>query len=283
MRLIGTSYDWTREFATCNPEYYRWNQWLFLRLYEQGLAYKREAPVNWCPHDKTVLANEQVEDGRCWRCDHLVERRNLSQWFLKITEYADRLLADLDELAGWPERTITMQRNWIGRSEGVRFGFRVEGLDANLDVFTTRVDTVFGATFLAIAPEHPLVARIATIVAPDRAEGDRIVRREPAFEVGTRAHEPHGKAGLVHRRVSRSIRSRETRVPIWVTNYVLAEYGTGAVMGVPAHDERDFDFARRNELPIVRAIAPAAAHRPIRSTRRSSTTACSSTAATSRA
>src|SRR5665213_206477 len=157
VRRMGTSYDWTREIATCLPEYYRWNQWIFLRLYEAGLAYKREAPVNWCPNDKTVLANEQVVDGRCWRCEHLVERRSLSQWFLKITDYADRLLNDLEKLDGWPERTRTMQRNWIGRSEGVRFAFDIDGLDATLEVFTTRIDTAYDATFVAIAAEHPSV------------------------------------------------------------------------------------------------------------------------------
>src|ERR1700728_4647001 len=152
LRLLGTSYDWSREVATCEPEFYRWNQWLFLRLYEAGLAYKREAPVNWCPHDKTVLANEQVVDGRCWRCEHLVARRNLSQWFLRITAYADRLLEGLDKLPGWPERTKTMQRHWIGRSEGAQFAFAIDGLEARIEVFTTRVDTVYGVTFLAIAP-----------------------------------------------------------------------------------------------------------------------------------
>jgi leucyl-tRNA synthetase len=261
LRVLGTSYDWTRELATSSPEYYRWNQWLFLRLYEQGLAYKREAPVNWCPHDKTVLANEQVEDGRCWRCHHLVERRNLSQWFLKITAYADRLLADLDELPGWPERTIAMQRNWIGRSEGVRFAFRVEGLDANLDVFTTRVDTVFGATFLAVAPEHPLVARIATIVAPDRAKAIASFAESLRSKSELERTSLMEKQGLFTGAYAINPLSG-TRVPIWVTNYVLAEYGTGAVMGVPAHDERDFVFARRNELPIVRAIAPAGGASP---------------------
>ncbi|MGC1759339.1 MAG: class I tRNA ligase family protein, partial [Candidatus Cybelea sp.] len=160
IRLMGTGYDWSREIATCEPEYYRWNQWLFVRLFENGLAYKREAPVNWCPHDRTVLANEQVIDGRCWRCDHLVERRNLSQWFLRITAYADRLLDDLANLSGWPERTRTMQRNWIGRSEGAEFSFGVEGLDAKIDVFTTRADTLFGATFVAIAAEHPVLERL---------------------------------------------------------------------------------------------------------------------------
>lgn len=258
LRVLGTSYDWTRELATCSPEFYRWNQWLFLRLYEHGLAYKHEAPVNWCPHDKTVLANEQVENGRCWRCHHLVERRNLSQWFLKITAYADRLLADLDELPGWPERTIAMQRNWIGRSEGVRFGFRIDDLDATLEVFTTRVDTIFGATFLAIAPEHPLAARMATVVSPERAAA------MASFAEGLRSKSELERTSLMEKQGiftgAYAIHPLSgARVPIWMTNYVLAEYGTGAVMGVPAHDERDFDFARRHDLPVVRTIAPSEA------------------------
>src|ERR1700738_1601483 len=160
VRLMGTSYDWTRELASCDPEYYRWNQWFFLRLYEKGLAYKREAPVDWCPVDQTVLANEQVEDGKCWRCGAAVERRNLAQWFFKITDYVDRLLAGLDRLTGWPGRLRTMQGNWIGPRGGGTVSFEIENLDAKIDVFTTRVDTLFGATFVAVAPEHPVVARI---------------------------------------------------------------------------------------------------------------------------
>ncbi|MGA8532880.1 MAG: leucine--tRNA ligase [Candidatus Tumulicola sp.] len=254
VRRIGTSYDWTREIATCLPEYYRWNQWLFLRLYERGLAYKREAPVNWCPHDKTVLANEQVVDGRCWRCNHRVERRNLSQWFLKITAYADRLLEDLEKLDGWPERTLTMQRNWIGRSEGVRFGFRVETMDAVVDVFTTRADTVYGATFLAIAAEHPLVEKLATVASKEQAAA------LSAFAEGLRSKSELERTSLMEKQGlftgSYAINPLSgDRLPIWVTNYVLAEYGTGAVMGVPAHDERDFDFAVRNGLSIVRVVA----------------------------
>src|ERR1700680_4302489 len=160
LKALGIAYDWTREFATCDPGYYHWNQWFFLRMFELGLAYKREAPVNWCPVDQTVLANEQVEDGKCWRCGAAVERRNLAQWFFKITDYVDRLLAGLDRLTGWADRIRTMQRNWIGRSEGATFSFEIETLDAKIDVFTTRVDTLFGATFVAVAPEHPVVAQI---------------------------------------------------------------------------------------------------------------------------
>jgi leucyl-tRNA synthetase len=252
VRLMGTSYDWTREIATCDPEYYRWNQWLFLRLYEQGLAYKREAPVNWCPHDKTVLANEQVIDGRCWRCNHVVERRNLSQWFLKITAYADRLLADLEKLDGWPERTRTMQRNWIGRSEGTQFSFAIENSNERIGVFTTRIDTVFGVTYLAVAPEHAVVEKIVT-------KKQQNAVRDFAESLKSRTELERTslmeKQGVFTGAYAINPLSNE-RIPIWVTNYVLAEYGTGAVMGVPAHDERDFDFARKHGLPIAQVIVP---------------------------
>jgi leucyl-tRNA synthetase len=252
VRLMGTGYDWSREIATCTREYYRWNQWLFLRLYEKGLAYKREAPVNWCPNDQTVLANEQVIDGRCWRCDHPVERRNLSQWFLKITAYGDRLLADLEKLEGWPERTRTMQRNWIGRSEGTQFSFAVENSQERISVFTTRIDTVYGVTYLAVAPEHPVVENIVTkrqqtavrdfaesLKSKSELERTSLMEKQGVF-TGAYAVNP-----LSHE-----------RIPIWVTNYVLAEYGTGAVMGVQAHDERDFEFARKHGLPVAQVITP---------------------------
>ncbi len=255
VRLIGTSYDWSREITTCDPEYYRWNQWLFLRLFERGLAYKREAPVNWCPHDRTVLANEQVVDGRCWRCDSFVERRNLAQWFLKITAYADRLLADLDRLEEWPERTRTMQRNWIGRSEGVELSFAIADTDARVDVFTTRAATLYGATFVAIAPEHPAIPVLKTTISKNHA------LQIDAFAESLRSKSElertslMEKTGLFTGAYAVNPLSHE-RVPIWVTNYVLAEYGTGAVMGVPAHDERDFDFARKHGLPIAQVIVP---------------------------
>jgi leucyl-tRNA synthetase len=255
VRLIGTSYDWSREIASCDPEYYRWNQWIFLRMYEDGLAYKREAPVNWCPQDQTVLANEQVEDGKCWRCGSMVERRNLSQWFFKITAFADRLLAGIDGLPGWPERVKTMQRNWIGRSEGTTFSFGVEGLDERISVYTTRVDTIYGVTYVTLAPEHPLVSKLLAANPGERAaveafaeslktksELERTSLMEKAG-VFTGAHALHPLTG--------------ERIPIWVANYVLAEYGTGAVMGVPGHDTRDFDFAQKFGLPIVRVNVPA--------------------------
>jgi leucyl-tRNA synthetase len=254
VRLLGTGYDWSREFATCDPTYYRWNQWLFLRMYERGLAYKREAPVNWCPVDQTVLANEQVEDGKCWRCGNAVERRLLSQWFLKITAFADRLLAGLERLEGWSERIKSMQRNWIGRSEGCTFSFGIDGLSERIAVYTTRVDTVYGVTFVVLAPEHPLVAKILDVHPARRAQVEAFVlslRSKSELErTSLMAKEgiPVG-ADAIHPLTGE-------RVPILVANYVLAEYGTGAVMGVPAHDERDFDFATQMGLPIEFVIEP---------------------------
>jgi leucyl-tRNA synthetase len=254
IRLMGTGYDWTREFATCDPEYYRWNQWFFLRLYERGLAYKREAPVNWCPVDQTVLANEQVVDGRCWRCGSVVERRKLSQWFLKITDYADRLLEGIDRLEGWPQRIKTMQRNWIGKSEGVTFSFDVEDTDARVDVYTTRVDTVYGVTFVALAAEHPVVEQIVAALPERRAQIEAF-----AAELRTKSElertQLMEKTGIFSGAYAVNPLSRE-KVPIWITNYVLADYGTGAVMGVPAHDERDFDFAHKHGLPVAQVVAP---------------------------
>jgi leucyl-tRNA synthetase len=255
IKLMGTGYDWSREFATCDPEYYKWNQWFFLRMYEKGLAYKRETPVNWCPHDQTVLANEQVQDGRCWRCGHLVERRNLSQWNFKITDYADRLLAGIDRLTGWPERIKTMQRNWIGRSEGVTFAFDIEGVDAKIAVFTTRVDTVYGVTFMAIAPEHPIVAQILDAM-PDGRERVEAFAASLVSKSELERTQLMEKSGVPTGAYAINPLSGE-RVPIWVTNYVLAEYGTGAVMGVPAHDERDFDFAQKHGLPIAQVVTGA--------------------------
>jgi len=252
IRLMGTGIDWSREFSTCDPAYYRWNQWIFLRMYEDGLAYKREAPVNWCPKDQTVLANEQVEDGRCWRCNSLVERRNLSQWFLQITDYADRLLESIDSLNGWPDKIRTMQRNWIGRSEGVTFSLEVEHLADRVSVYTTRIDTLFGVTFVALAPEHPIVAKIVERFPKQRATIEEFaasVRNKSELERTSLME----KTGIPTGAYARNPLSGE-RIPIWITNYVLAEYGTGAVMGVPGHDERDFEFARKTGLPIARVI-----------------------------
>jgi leucyl-tRNA synthetase len=258
LRLMGTSYDWSREIATCEPEYYRWNQWLFLRLFEHGLAYKREAPVNWCPHDRTVLANEQVIDGRCWRCEHLVERRNLSQWFLRITAFADRLLDGLEKLTGWPEATRAMQRNWIGRSDGVEVAFPVEGLDSSIEAFTTRIDTLYGVTFIAVAPEHRLVDRIKGIVSRDDAIEIKAFVESMKSKLELERTSLMEKEGIFSGAYAINPLSRE-RIPIWLTNYVLADYGSGAVMGVPAHDERDFQFAKKHGLPIAQVIVSAQA------------------------
>ncbi|MDB5072490.1 MAG: leucyl-tRNA synthetase [Candidatus Eremiobacteraeota bacterium] len=252
VRLMGTSYDWTRELASCLPDYYRWNQWFFIRLFEKGLAYKREAPVNWCPVDQTVLANEQVENGRCWRCGAAVERRNLAQWFFKITDYVERLLAGLDRLDGWPDRIRTMQRNWIGKSEGVTFSFDVENVEAQIDVFTTRIDTVFGTTFVAVAPEHPAVEKILEKMPKSRRRVEEFAATLKSKSELERTQLME-KTGIPTGAYAINPLSRE-RIPVWVTNYVLAEYGTGAVMGVPAHDERDFEFAKKHGLPIAQVI-----------------------------
>ena len=253
-RRLGMGFDWTREVTTCEPGYYRWNQWFFLRMLERGLAYRKKSKVNWCPVCATVLANEQVVQGRCWRHeDTAVEQRELTQWFLRITQYADELLEGLKTLDGWPEKVKTMQRNWIGRSEGTHVDFAVDGSDEKIMVFTTRVDTIFGATSLQIAPEHALAKSFAAADAPLRAaiegmiEQQRIARENDAL--GALA-----KQGVAtgHHAVNPF---NGERLPIWVANYILADYGTGAIMSVPAHDERDFEFAAKYRLPIRRVVA----------------------------
>jgi leucyl-tRNA synthetase len=245
---LGCLYDWSKELASCDPEYYRWNQWLFLRMWERGLAYRKTAPVNWCPGCRTVLANEQVVDGRCERSGDAVAIRDLTQWFFRVTDYAERLLAGLDALPHWPERVKTMQRNWIGRSEGAEIAFAVEGSPDPLAVFTTRPDTLYGATFLALAPEHPAVPSLAARSPRGEAiEGfvER-VRRESRLE---REAEGGQKEGL-DTGVPAVNPATGERIPIWLANFVLPEYGTGAIMGVPAHDQRDFEFARKYDLAV---------------------------------
>jgi leucyl-tRNA synthetase len=251
-REWGISIDWSRELGTHTPEYYRWTQWIFLRLFERGLAYRTEAPVQWCPKDATVLANEQVVDGRCERCGTEVVQRSLEQWFFRITEYADRLLADFDLLESWPEHVITMQRNWIGRSEGAEVSFRCEEVDLDFPVFTTRPDTLFGATFFVLAPEHPDLERL---VAGTPAEGEvreyvNRVGRESAEERGAEDREKTGVP--LGRSVVNPVNGES--IPIFVADYVLMEYGTGAIMAVPGHDSRDYEFAQAFGLPVVRVI-----------------------------
>ncbi len=248
LKGLGLGYDWDREITTSRPDYYRWEEWLFTRLVKKGLAYKRTAPVNWCPTDQTVLANEQVVDGRCWRCGAAIERKEIAQWFLRITAYADELIAELERLPGWPERVRTMQRNWIGRSEGADITFEIAGR-APLKVFTTRPDTLMGVTYLAIAAEHPLALEAARS-RPEVAAFLEKVRAAPAEPVGTIE-----KLG-----VDTGVRATHPLtgdvLPVWAANFVLMGYGEGAVMSVPAHDERDWGFARVYGLPVVQVIAP---------------------------
>ena len=244
-REWGISIDWTREFGTHEPEYYRWTQWIFLRLFERGLAYRKDAAVNWCPKDQTVLANEQVIDGRCERCGTIVEIRQLEQWFFKITDYADRLLDDL-ETVEWPAHVKTMQRNWIGRSEGAEITFRCESAATEYPVFTTRPDTLFGATFFVMAPEHPDVLRLSD--TPEVHEYVNRALRETAEERGDEGREKTGVP--LGRTVTNPATGEE--IPMFVADYVLMEYGSGAIMAVPAHDERDFEFAEKFGLPVRR-------------------------------
>ena len=256
LKRLGFGYDWNRELATCKPDYYKWEQWFFTKLYEKGLVYKKMGAVNWCPNDATVLANEQVEDGRCWRCDTLVERKELPQWFIKITAYADELLADLDQLEDWPDQVKAMQRNWIGRSEGVQMTFNVanaiENAPEQFKIYTTRPDTLMGVTYVGVAAEHPL-AKAAAVNNPklasfiEECKGNGVTEAELAtmekvgVDTGIRAIHP--------------ITGKE--VPVWAANFVLMDYGTGAVMAVPGHDQRDYEFATRFGLPIEQVIAPA--------------------------
>jgi len=261
LQRLGISYAWERELATCLPDYYRWNQWLFTRMFERGLAYRKRSNVNWCETDQTVLANEQVVDGGCWRCGTPVTQRELEQWNLRITAYADELLASLDQMEGWPEKVLTMQRNWIGRSAGARVGFGVVpaggGHPAQGDVvqvFTTRIDTIFGANFVVLAPEHPLVERFA-IESPDPS----VLRaRAAGFRAQDRTARMTGEVEKEGVDTGRVVINPFTNkpVPVWVANFVLGEYGTGAVMGVPAHDARDFEFARKYGLPITIVVQP---------------------------
>lgn len=257
LKRMGYSYDWRRRVETCNPDYYRWNQWLFLQMYKKGLVYRKEAPVNWCEPCGTVLANEQVEGGECWRCHSPVVKKNLRQWFIKITDYAQELVDDIEtELNGWPERVRIMQRNWIGRSEGAQLTFRVPELDYTIEAFTTRFDTVFGITFIALAPEHELVKKMIECLPEDEARrlSDFVgkVASQSAIERSDAGAEKLGcKTPFtgVHPVTGKP-------VPIWIANYILMDYGTGAIMGVPAHDQRDFDFCRKYGIEVVPVIQP---------------------------
>ena len=250
-KRLGMAYDWSRELMTCDPQYYRWEQWLFIHMFKKGLVYKKNSIVNWDPVDQTVLANEQVINGRGWRSDALVEQREIAQWFLKITDYADELLEGLDTLDGWPEQVKTMQRNWIGRSQGLTITFNLSNEKTKLDVFTTRADTLFGCTYLAISPDHPLAKKVAenNVSAAQKikqwkgikvAEEDLVRQEKQGIDTGFFAIHPLTNEPL----------------PIWIANFVLMSYGSGAVMSVPAHDQRDFEFAKQYTLPIKPVISP---------------------------
>jgi len=254
LKRLGLSYDWSREVATCHPDYYKWTQWLFLRFFERGLAYRKRAPVNWCPSCNTVLANEQVVQGLCERCDSVVETSELEQWFFRITDYAERLLQDIDKLEGWPEKVKVMQRNWIGKSVGVEIRFPLADREGELTVFTTRPDTIFGATYMVIAPEHPLAE---TLIAdsPDKEAIRRFIDEVKRQGEIARTSEEGEKLGVFTGSYCINPFTGE-RIPIWIGNYVLGSYGTGAVMAVPAHDQRDLEFARKYGLPVRVVIAP---------------------------
>jgi leucyl-tRNA synthetase len=251
LQRLGLGYDWERELATCTPQYYRWEQWLFTRLFKKGLVYKKTAAVNWCPVDETVLANEQVIDGCCWRCDTPVEKREIPQWFMKITDYAEQLLNDLDQLDGWPEQVKTMQANWIGRSEGVEIKFGLNDSNDTLDVYTTRPDTLMGVSYLAVAAEHP----IALKAAESNAELHAFVEECRKMETSEEAMETAEKKGVTTGVMAIHPITGE-QVPVWAANFVLMGYGTGAVMSVPAHDQRDYEFAQKYSLPINQVIEP---------------------------
>ncbi|MGQ9672857.1 MAG: leucine--tRNA ligase [Candidatus Aminicenantales bacterium] len=254
LKSLGLSYDWSREINTCLPEYYKWNQWIFLKMFERGLAYRKKSWVNWCPKCRTVLANEQAAGGVCWRCDSVVEQKEMDHWFLRITAYARELLEGHDKLEKWPEHVLLMQKNWIGQSEGALLSFPLEGADQSIDVFTTRIDTIYGATFLLLSPEHPLSQELIA----DRSDREEIqswmVRAIREARAKKRTGEEEKEGVDTGQRVINPFSGE--RIPVWIANYVLMDYGTGAIMAVPAHDQRDFDFARKYSLPIKVVIAP---------------------------
>ncbi|MCG6929536.1 MAG: leucine--tRNA ligase, partial [Desulfofustis sp.] len=254
LKQLGLSYDWDREFATCGSDYYRWEQKIFIEMFERGLVYQRVTTVNWCETCQTVLANEQVIDGACWRCDEPVEPRHMNGWFFKITDYAEELLADLQGLKGWPDKVATMQNNWIGKSTGLTCSFDIVGSDESISIFTTRPDTIFGVTFMSVAPEHPILETLLngnTQASGVKAFIDQIVKEKQRRKID---EEPEKKGVFTGRYCINPFNGEQ--VPIYVANFVLMEYGTGAVMAVPAHDQRDFEFARAYDLPIKPVVIP---------------------------
>ncbi|MDH3567537.1 MAG: leucine--tRNA ligase, partial [Desulfobacteraceae bacterium] len=254
LKSLGFSYDWEREIATCRPEYYRWEQWLFLKMYKKGMAYRKESFVNWCEHCQTVLANEQVEAGMCWRCGKQVHQKKLWQWFFRITDYAEDLLSYCEKLPGWPDKVITMQKNWIGKSVGAEIRFPIENTGEQIPVFTTRQDTVYGATFMCLAPEHPLVIKLSEGTQQEK-EVSEFIDRISIQDRSSRAVDSYEKEGVFTGAYCINPLSG-IHMPIYTANFALMEYGTGAVMSVPAHDQRDFEFARKYDLDIVVVVKP---------------------------
>ena len=254
LKRLGISYDWDREVATCKPDYYKWTQWLFIKFFEKGLVYKKKSPVNWCPSCETVLANEQVVSGKCERCDSVVVKKNLSQWYFKITDYAERLLDDIDKLDGWPEKVKMMQKNWIGKSVGAEVQFKIDGSDEALDVFTTRPDTIFGATFMVLAPEHPLTNELTDGTEFEKPVKEFQVKLQHLSEIERTATDVEKDGMFIGRYAINPFTGK--KIPVYIANYVLMDYGTGAIMAVPAHDERDFDFAKKYDLEIIPVVDP---------------------------
>jgi leucyl-tRNA synthetase len=254
LKLLGLSYDWDREVATCKPDYYKWTQWIFVKFFEKGLAYKKKNPVNWCPSCETVLANEQVVDGACERCGTAVGKKDLSQWYLKITDYADRLLEDLEKLDGWPSKVKLMQKNWIGRSEGAEVDFQIEGFDKPLKIYTTRPDTLFGVTYMVLAPEHPYLEELVKNGKHEAEVAKFKDELQYLNDIDRTSTTLEKKGVFIGRHAINPMNGK--RIPIYIANYVLMDYGTGAIMAVPAHDERDFDFAKKYSLEIIPVVDP---------------------------
>jgi leucyl-tRNA synthetase len=254
LRRLGISYDWDREFATCKPDYYKWTQWLFIQFFNKGLVYKKKSPVNWCPDCETVLANEQVVGGLCDRCDSVVVKKNLSQWYFKITEYADRLLEDLDTLDGWPDKVKAMQKNWIGKSTGAELDFEIEGIDEKLSVFTTRPDTLYGCTFMVLAPEHPLAKKLTIGTEFEKPLDEFIGKMAKMNEIERSSTELEKEGLFIGAYAINPLNGN--KVKIFVANYVMMHYGTGAIMAVPGHDQRDFEFAKKYGADIIEVIRP---------------------------
>lgn len=254
LKELGLSYDWDRIVATCKPDYYRWMQWIFVQFYKKGLAYKKDNPVNWCPSCQTVLANEQVVDGKCERCKSPVTKKSLSQWYFKITDYADRLLENLDKLPGWPEKVKTMQKNWIGKSRGAQITFKIDGFDKDMDIYTTRADTLFGVTYMVMAPEHPYLNELVAGTEYEAAVNEYVEKVQHMSDID-RTSTSNEKTGVFTGRYAINP-INDKRVPIFISDYVLMGYGTGAIMAVPAHDTRDFDFAKKFDCEIIPVVDP---------------------------